>query len=160
MLRHIINDVDDPQTYTDVRLQTALIVGAQFVTNEVNLVNVYTLDFNEITISPDPTVNADPWMINLTVMKTSIVMMTNNLRLAGLSSFIIKDIDMMADTTSAARVSKELLDEIKEMYEHAKMEYMIGVAPQVSAILGAFNILAGGSRAPYYSYSDRDRLIW
>lgn len=162
MLRHVINDVDTPQTYTDNRLQLALLVGAQFVTAEVNLSQKYQLDFIQVSINPDPTSQSAPdeWMMNLMVMRSSIMMLSNNLKVAANSAWVIKDTDMTADLRKVADVNKQLLDEIKGMYDHAKAEYMVGVNPQVSAVLTPFNVLAGGFRGPIYGYGTRDQLIW
>lgn len=166
MLRHVISDVDDPQRYTDDRLQTALLVGAQFVNNEFTLATTYNIDLSQLTLTPDPTIvgsnlaTPDEWFTNLSVMKTSIIMLRNDLKLAALSAWKIKDIDVAIDLTAVANVSKELLKDVESLYDQARSQYMVGVNPQCSAILGAFNILAGGCRAPLYGYSDRDRMLF
>jgi len=165
MLRHLINDVDSPQQYTDNRLQTALLVGAQFVNNEFTLQTSYVIDFIGLTITPDPTATtangalADEWMTNLTVAKTAVIMLRNNLKLASLSAWTIKDTDVNIDLRQMAVVTKQLLDDIEEWYSLARMTYSVGVNPSVQAVLTPINIWAGGSRIPTCG-TTRDRLVW
>lgn len=160
MLRHTINDVDSPQQYSDSRLQTALLVGAQFVNNEFSMATNYVIDLIGLTINPDPTnATADEWMTNLTVAKTSVIMLRNNLKLASLSAWTIKDTDVNIDLRKIADVTKQLLDDIEEWYEQARMVYCVGVNPSVQAVLTPINIWAGGSRLPMMGTS-RDRLVW
>jgi hypothetical protein len=162
ILRHTINDVDDPQTYTDSRLQLGLVVGAQFVNTEFDFTQPYTVSVIGLNISPDPTSLPAPdnWFINLTVMKTSMMMLSNDLKLAAQQAWTIKDVDVTVDMKEAYKARKMILDELKEYYEWAGMQYRIGVRSAGQAILTPFNILAGGMRAPLYGFSDRDRMIW
>ncbi len=162
MLRYTINDVDTPQQYADARLQTALLVGAQFVNNEFSFQTKYNIDLIAITISPDPTLgpNPDEWMTNLTVAKTAIIMLRNNLKLAAISAWMLKDVDVTVDTRQVANVMKMLLDDIERWYEEARAQYAVGVNPSVSAVLTPINIFAGGSRMPMVGYDSRSRMVW
>src|ERR1035441_8802894 len=96
ILRHTINDVDDPQSYTDSRLQLALLIGANFVNTELDFVNKYKVSIEQLSINPDPTGGAieDGWFINLSVMKTTILMLMNDLAVASRSGFSMRDIDV------------------------------------------------------------------
>lgn len=164
MVRILINDMEDSPTYTDKRLQMALLIGAQFVTNEFTMKNKYIIDFNKITISPDPvprndTTNADGWMLNLSVLKTSIFMLRNDLKLASLSSWSIKDTDVNIDLRNMAVYKKTLLDDLEKMWEIDRAQYMVGSNPSCAAILTPINIWSYMGHQQNYGFNPRDH-IW
>lgn len=171
LLRHTINDVDDPQLYTDNRLQLAILTGAQFVNTEFDWKpNQYQISLPTLSISPDPTnpvnagdqwLNLNNWFMNLVILKTSIIMFGNNLRTASMQAFAIKDIDVTVDLRAMATVNKQILDEMKEYYAEIGKQYRIGVRSPGQAILGPINILAGNWMSTQYGYGDsRSRVIW
>lgn len=171
LLRHTINDVDDPQLYTDNRLQLAILAAAQFVNTEFDWrPNEYQVSLPTLNLSPDPTTNGNNgnqhlnlnnWFINLVILKTSIIMFGNNLRTASMQAFAIKDIDVTVDLRAMAVVNKQILDEMKEYYEKIGMQYRIGVRSPGQAILGPINILAGNWMSAQYGYGEpRDRIVW
>lgn len=164
-LRYAINDVDCPQRYDDSRLQQAWLVGATYVVNEFTLASNYIVDIVAMTINPDPTENtetsvSDPWATNLITLRSAIFMISNDLKLAANSSFLIKDVHMQADMKELYKANKMILDEAKKDYENLRMTYQIGVNPNMQAVLTPINILAGGYRAPLYGYDTRDRLLF
>ncbi len=145
MVRVLINDMEDIPTYTDKRLQMALLIGAQFVNNEFTMKYNYIIDTNKITISPDPvpgndTANSDGWMLNLSALKTSIFMLRNDLKLAALSAWSIKDTDVNIDLRNMAIYKKELLTDLEKMWEQDRANYAVGVNPAVAAVLTPINI--------------------
>ena len=164
ILRVSINDVDDPQTYSDSRLQLALIVGAFQVNTEFNFAADYTININQFSIHPDPTAGSSPdgWFINLTVMKSALSILSNDLKLASLQAWKIRDIDVDIDLREVAQVKKQLYDEAYKYYEWAGMQYRVGVYCSMQAILTPFNILAGNMRGGNYGWgqTDRDRVVW
>lgn len=166
-LRHAINDVDDPQRYTDSRLALAWLVGASYVSQEFTLGNNYVVDLVGVNITPDPTLQgdipgelADPWMVNLSTLRSAIMMIGNDLKLAANSAWAVKDVHMQADMREIYKANKMILDEAKESYENIRMQYCVGVAPQLAAVLTPINVLCGGYRAPLYGYANRDRLMF
>jgi hypothetical protein len=167
LLRYSINDVDTPQTYTDSRLQQAILVGARFVNREFDFTVEYNSDLNLLTLTPDPTTVQvgndirDDWFINLTVMRSALFMLQNDLKLAGNSAWSIKDIDVNIDLRQLAEVKKKIYQEMVDYYDHQGMQYRCGVYSAGASILTPFNILAGNIRGgPMTSWTDRDRCIW
>lgn len=56
LLRYLIGDVDSSDyEYTDSRLQTTIVVAANYVIAEVDFNTAYTVNLNTMCISPDPT---------------------------------------------------------------------------------------------------------
>lgn len=164
ILRHTINDVDDPQTYSDSRLQLALLVGANFVNTELDWINKYTVNIEQLNISPDPTGSTpiDGWFVNLSVMKTTIYMLSNDMKMAANNAYLIKDIDVTVDFKEMYKAKKMILDEMNAIYDQAKIQYQIGVYSAGSAVLTPINILAGNYRGTncYWGASERSRAIW
>lgn len=160
LMRYAINDVDDPQRYTDDRLETAWLVGLNYILNEFSFTNSYQLNLQTLSVNPDPVTYNDMWPVNLAVMKAAIMMVSNDLRLSALQGWKIRDIDMQVDFTEMYKGNKIILDEMQKMYDRARLTYSMAVNPSHAAILTPFNILAGGYRMPYYDMSPRDRPIW
>ena len=171
ILRHTINDVDDPQLYTDSRLQLAILVGAQFVNTEFDWYpNTYQVNIGQLSLAPDPTTTAgsnfkeidlNNWFVNLTVLKTSLIMFGNNLRTASQQAFIIKDIDVVVDLRQVAAVNKQIYDEMVKYYDYVSMQYRSAVRCPGQAILGPINVLAGNWTSAQYGYGEvRDRIVY
>jgi len=165
-LRHIINDVDIPQTYSDQRLQTAILVGARRVYTELSFTNPYYADIVQNKLTPDPTLtNAtgggpDQWFINMTIYKTGELMLRNNLKVAALTAYTIMDDGIKVDLRSVAQYQQALLKGIENEWENMKMNYSCGARAEGWVILNSMNLLAGGMRAPLLGFSDRDRVIF
>lgn len=162
MLRYIIGDVNIPQTYTDSRLQTSLLIAAKFVGSEVNFSQVFSPDFVNLTLSPDPTVSptVDDWYSNLTVLKAACQILTAEWQLlAGGGAIMFKEGSSMVDMRELARHKKDLVFDIEKQYNDSKLTYQMAVRPSVASVIGPFNIYAGNFRGPVYPYSQRDRVF-
>lgn len=166
MVRSLINDWDSPQTYDENRLRMALLVGAQFVNNEFSMQHNYVINFNTMSISPDPvpnddTTGADGWMLNLSSLKTSIMMLRNDLKIASLSAWSIRDSDVNIDLRNMAQFKKTLLDDLLKMWEIDRAQYAVGVSPSCAAILTPINIYGSmGHGQSNYSYSLRNQVVY
>src|ERR1700742_844877 len=118
LLRYAINDVDSPNRYSDSRIQYGWLVGAFYVTQEFSLANTYIVDLVGTGIYPDPTVNAtsgvqsaDYWTVNLSTLRSAIIMIGNDLKLASNSAWSIRDVHMSADLREIYKANKEILNE-------------------------------------------------
>lgn len=153
MLRMIINDFDDPQSYTDIRLQQTLVVGAQFVNSSFNFSQLFTVDVSGIDLSPDPTVSPtiDDWFSNLTVLQTAVMIVRGELKAMSVGAIMFKEGSATVDMREGVKWKAGLLKEISDQFDHAKLTYQMAIRPSCAAIIGPFNILAGNFRAPYYS---------
>lgn len=158
-LRYIINDVGDvnvPQRYTDSRLQTALLVGAQFVGNELNFSQPFEPDLNALTLNPDPTLPPQDYsFVNLTVMRTAVIILTAEWQGSTSQAFSFKEFQSSADLRSISLAKKGLADAIYGMYEQQRMQYQLGVRLSAAAICSTINIWGCGWRGQIMLYSDR-----
>ena len=56
IVRHLVNDLDSTSyTFTDSRLEEAVLVSAQLSALEIDFENTYTIDVDAVSLSPDPT---------------------------------------------------------------------------------------------------------
>lgn len=162
MLRYLIGDIDTPQTYSDTRLQTSLLIAAKFVGSEANFSQRFNPDYVNLTLIPDPTIDPtiDDWYTNLTVMKASCQILIAEWKiLVGGGAIMFKEGSAMVDMRELARHKKDLVIDIEKQYEHAKLTYQMAVRPSVASVIGPFNIYAGNFRGPVYPYSQRDRVF-
>jgi hypothetical protein len=73
ILRVLINDLSDQQTYTDQRLIQTLTVAAKYVQFDINLDQAYQIDVVNQNISPDPTEANDDIFISLVCLKAACI---------------------------------------------------------------------------------------
>jgi hypothetical protein len=76
ILRHMIDDLDQPPKYTDEKLQQLVLVAAQFVQTENIFETYYTINIENFSLKPDPTKvdTRDNAFINLTLLKSACLL--------------------------------------------------------------------------------------
>jgi hypothetical protein len=143
MLRVLINDLATPETYTDERLQQVLVVAATYVQQEIEFNTTYTIDIGTPDISPDPTLTAtkDDVFTNFTVLKAACIIDTSQLRTEALRAGVEARcgpamVKILGDRLAGFKI---LLDEgACAAYQQLKLEYTIGNAQAVKAVLSPF----------------------
>ena len=56
IVRHLINDLDSSDyTFTDTRLEEAVLVSAQLASLEIDFENTYTIDVDSSSLTTDTT---------------------------------------------------------------------------------------------------------
>jgi hypothetical protein len=142
IVRTLINDLADTPTYSDDRLQQAIIVSAQYVTRELNLQQKYTLNIVNGTISPDPTDsdNRDDVFIGFVSLKTACFLDQSTFRTKAATEGIRAALGS-ANISVGGNLSgyKTILDTGPcMMYDKLRLEYEIGNANGIKAILSPF----------------------
>lgn len=165
MLRFMINDLDDPQTYSDARLGQILCMAAQYVQQELTfLPNVYLISVSELTIAPDPLVINDLNFITFTVLKAACFIDQSNLRtraaLAGVRAILGP---MSLDTQNMLQGFIKVLETGPcASYNEMKLQYGFGNQSVIHAVLSPFvnnkfdpRVLYGSSyRGNYHHHDD------
>jgi len=163
MLRVLINDVGDTLTYTDERLAELLLVAAQFVYQELDFVNTYTINIPALTLSPDPTSSGtkEDAFTNLVVLKAACLADQGLYRSkAAVAGIRAKCGPAVLETGRHIEGFKTLLELGPcKAYSEMKFAQQIGRTPVVEAVLSPFtsnnfdpNYLSDG-----YIY-DRERM--
>jgi len=162
ILRFLINDVDDPQTYSDPRLQEVLLVAAQYLVGEIDYFsNQYLIDVTQLSLAPDPTSgNRDNSFINLTILRANVIVTDALFRQnAAKAGFSIKDGPSSVDTRGILQGYKIIMEKAQKDYETARWEFQAGVAEPGRAILAPFSSPTLDFRgARYYDPRDREWL--
>jgi len=141
MVRYLINDVVEPYTYSDARLQDTIAVSAQLVLTELTFQYSYVVDLAVPSITPDPTTVNDNAFINLIALKTACFMDQSLYRTkAAQAGILVKTGSHTVDTRDNINGYNNLLLKIGpcKAYEDAKMEYVTGILVPGRAVLGPF----------------------
>lgn len=152
ILRDLIGDSDNPQTYTDARLQQVIVTSAQLVLLEVDFDNTYTVDVFNVTISPDPVSLSEVAFINLVSIKAACMLAGAELRAAAGKAYSIKDGPSSIDGRSPAEFKKQMKDSICSEYAKAVKDYKLGGGTPGRAIVGPYTT----ESISYNTVRDRD----
>lgn len=141
IVRYLINDTDGSNyKYNDARIEKTVLVGAQFVSLELEFVNDYSIDIENDIISPDPTESStkDSAFINLVALKTACIILGSELKTESANAIAIKDgpssIDLRGVSSTLTMLYKDLCDKYKVMADDYKFTGDIG-----QAILGPYS---------------------
>lgn len=141
MVRYLVNDVDPASyKYSDSRIEKTVLVGAQFVSLELDFPNIYSIDFGNDTISPDPTIDPtkDNSFINLAALKTACIIIGSELKTEAANAISIKDgpsaIDLRGVASTLSVLYKDLCDKYTAMADDYKFTGETG-----QAILGPYS---------------------
>ena len=140
IVRHLVNDLDSSDyTFTDSRLEEAVLVSAQLASLEIDFDNTYAIDVDSVSLSPDPTSgNKDDSFINLVCLKTAQMLLGSELKTHSLNAISLKDGPSALDLRGIVSGLKILFDDINKKYEAATTQYKLnGVVGQ--AILGPYS---------------------
>ena len=140
IVRHLVNDLDSSSyTFTDSRLEEAVLVSAQLASLEIDFDNTYAIDVDSVSLSPDPTSgNKDDSFINLVCLKTAQMLLGSELKTHSLNAISLKDGPSALDLRGIVSGLKILFDDINKKYEEATTQYKLnGVVGQ--AILGPYS---------------------
>lgn len=128
IVRVLIDDMDTVQTYTDNRIERALLVAAMQVTREVGLTTTYDVNILEATITPDPTDPKDQSFINLICLKCAYLIVHGEAKRYGSSSMVVSDGPSSVSFGAAYKALKEIAENLKNDYEREKNKYQMGVS--------------------------------
>lgn len=141
IVRHLIGDICG-DTYSDSRLEETIVVSAELMLSETSFINEYSIDVDNVSISPDPTTGTrDDIFIGLVTLKAACVLARGALRDAAAREGIrVKDkmgeIEIKGRFAASAALSKSYCD----AYQRAKLEYALNNIDGVRAI---FNVVIG-----------------
>ena len=141
IVRHLVNDLNTSDyTFTDSRLEEAVLVSAQLASLEIDFENTYAIDVDSVSLSPDPTDsnNKDDSFINLVCLKTAQMLLGSELKTHSLNAISLKDGPSSLDLRGIVAGLKILFDDINKRYDEAIVQYKLnGVVGQ--AILGPYS---------------------
>jgi hypothetical protein len=142
IVRNLVGDTDiDTPTYSDERLQEAILSSAQLIQGEMDFTNTYTTDVDECILTPDPTLNTkDNAFINLVSLKTACMILRSEAKTQALQSVNFVDGPSKIDSRGAAEGMAKLAQSACEMYEKARHDYKMGGNMVGAAIVTPYNV--------------------
>lgn len=143
IVRYLVNDFTAPYTYTSGQITKAITIGAQLTQTEVEFDYDYTIDVPNSGISPDPTLESSPrddGFINLVSLKTSMVILGNELKVQSTRSIRVVDGPSSIDTSNNFNAMNSLYKQRAEEYEHAKAQYFLGGGRTGKAVFGPITV--------------------
>lgn len=140
MLRLIINDMGDTQTYSDTRLAQLLCLAAKYVQEQGGFAATYTIGVSELTMSPDPVVIGDDDFIGLTVLKAACFIDQSTVRTKAAAAGLRATLGSLSlDTSNNLDGFLKMLDKGPcAMYEELAKSFAYGQHGLFRAILSPF----------------------
>jgi len=152
IVRHLVNDLDASKyAYTPHRLETAILVAAQLTIMNVDFDNVYSINVEKCTLTPDPTDGGtkDDAFIAEICLRTACIILGSEIRSESGNAISIKDCPSAIDLRGVTQVLALLYKDLCEKYEHLLLEYRAGNSSAGQAILGPYaagsDLLSGRS---------------
>jgi hypothetical protein len=139
MIRYLLMDIDSSNyEFSDARLQECILVAAQLIKAEIDLIVKYSVDVDQVILSPDPTEDPkDDAFINLLILKTACILDMGQARKSAGKSIKVTDGRSSIDMGKRFEAYKALMEiGACKAYEQAKLEYILGHNNPGEAILG------------------------
>lgn len=136
IIRGLINDLVPPYTYSDGRLEELIIISSHLLLNEITFDTTYTVSIQELTISPDPA--TDIGFINLVALKSSLIIIFNELKVSAAQSVSVIDGPAKIQLTDVYKSKKDLYDILQKQYENAKIQHQLGNQNPGKAIMSSY----------------------
>jgi hypothetical protein len=144
IIRNLINDLADPPTYSDARIQQLAVIAAQYSLNDLNLSTNYNIDIVNQTITPDPSDpnSRDTDFIGFVALKSACILDQSTFRTKAALEGIRTALGSANLSISGNLAGyKMILDQDQgpcKLYEQLVLDYNIGNATAVSAVLSPF----------------------
>ena len=146
IVRYLVNDIDiSSPAYPDERIEQTILVAAQLISTEVDFENVYTINVESCTLSPDPTLgDKGDGFINLVCFRAACIIIGAEYKFHSLSAIRVSDGPSSIDMNGVAANFKFLYDSLCTRYEQARLNFATANNNVGEAIL-----------SPYGSYWSR-----
>ena len=164
IIRTLINDLEISPTYTDDRLQQTIVVAAQYVNREINFDTDYTIDLNNLNITPDPTTmtSRDEDFIGFVSLRAACFLDQSTFRTKATAEGIRTSLGSANISVAGNLKGYQTILEVGPcgMYDKLKLEHEIGNIKYVRAVLSPF---VGNKFSPdnlSYGMDHRDRSLY
>lgn len=154
IVRSLINDLSDTPEYSDERIQQLIVVSAQYITKEINLVNEYSIDIVNPNIIPDPTLgeSRDLDFISFVSLKASCLLDQSTLRTRAATEGIRAALGPASISVGGNIRGFETI--LKNgpcaLYSELKMQHELGNTSLIRAVLSPF---VGNNFDPSYAFN-------
>ena len=141
IVRYLISDVDpDNYTFSDLRIETTVLVAAQLSQMSVQFGQTYDVNVENCTLDPDPTVDPeDHAFITLVCLRAACIIIGSQIRSESGNAISIKDGPSAIDLRGVTQTLTVLYKDLCEKYEKAELDYRAGSSIAGQAILGPYS---------------------
>jgi len=126
MLRVLIQDLNEPHTYSDDNLYSILCSAASLVQQEVNLPYVYIINFTVKTITPDPNALGDVGFEHLMAYKAACLIGIGAAKIASANAIDVADNSASIKMAWSAKSKMQWGNMACLQYEDIKKAYQMG----------------------------------
>lgn len=126
IVRVLINDIDPAAySFSDHRLETAILAAARLMMMSVEFTNDYTVIVDQCSLSPDPTEadTLDAAFITLSCLKTACIILGGEIRSGAGNAISIKDGPSAIDLRGVGQSINVVRKDVCEEYERLLLEY-------------------------------------
>jgi hypothetical protein len=159
IIRHIIDDLDSSAyQFSDDRIEEAILVAAQLIHNEMEFAVDYTIEVDNRTLTPDPTLtavppsNKDDDFIALCCLRTGILFTSSQLKTYSLKAIAIRDGASSLDMRGVIVGLKALHDDLVKKYEDVKLDYQTSKLGLGKVILSPYSPGSDSANRGYIDY--------
>ncbi len=103
IVRTLVNDLGETETFDDERITTTLVVGGLIATQDYQFTTSYSFDLDASTITPDPLVSGDMVAVALFTLKAACILTLNTLQTGTKNAVLIRDGDSEIDLTKSMK---------------------------------------------------------
>lgn len=126
ILRFLVDDVACV-TYTDDRLEETIVVAAQLAQFDVSFDKTYTVDVDELIITPDPTAaTRDDAFINLVSLKAACLILNAEAKTKAGQAVRVRDASSEVDMGNSYKAVAERAKQMCEDYKMSIIQYNAG----------------------------------
>ncbi len=155
MLRVIVSDITEPQTYTDTYLERVLVASAIMVDADIPFGTTYTYDISALTISPDPVIKSDSAFMSLVPLKAACLLTMGEFKSALGQGIKVRDGDSAIDTSVSFKGYRDIL-ELGPCKAYEKLRWSLMASGGAGkAVLGPYRPPGGNALSTISWYYDQ-----
>jgi len=150
IVRNMINDLSEPYTYTDARIQKAIVIAGQIQCSQMNFDYDYTFDISNSTITPDPTSYPDLPFISIVSLQAVCIIIGGEYKIASQNSIRVTDAWSSIDMSAQSSALKGLYATFEQKLLEAKQQFAYGDMRALAAVLSPYTVSNNYFQQPFY----------
>ena len=155
MLRVLISDITEPQTYTDTYLERVLVTAGIMTDADIPFGTAYVYDISLLTITPDPVTLNDSAFMSLVPLKAACILTVGEFKSALGQGIKVRDGDSAIDTSVSFKGYRDIL-ELGPCKAYEKLRWaLLASGGAGKAVLGPYRSPGGSAESTISWYYDQ-----
>lgn len=126
IVRHLVDDSVSPYTFSDSRLEEAIVVSAQLLVLDTDFGQVYTVNIPATGITPDPVDSVDNSFVNLVSLKAGCLVLGSKIQTESANSISVTDGPSQINMGGNLAGYKMVYEDLCSRYDESKLNYQAG----------------------------------